>query len=72
MFSKTLHVGEAMEIGDVAVVRVDAKSGCMTKLAFFTELPLRMLAAGIVPPRYVHGITAPPPRRVLEELRSVA
>lgn len=71
MFSKTMHVGEAMEIGDVAAVRVEAKSGSMVKLAFFTDLPLRMLAHGIVPARYTHGITGVP-KRVLEDFRSVA
>jgi hypothetical protein len=45
-------------------VRVEAKFGCIVKLAFFTELPLRMLCDGIIPPRYVCG-TSPPPR-VLE------
>ena len=64
LYSKTLRVGEAIELGDVAVVRVEAKSGCMVKLAFFTELPLRMLVEGIIPPRYVFGITRP--SRILE------
>lgn len=71
MFCKTLRAGEAMEIGDVAVVRVEAKSGNMTKLSFFTELPLRLLAAGIIPPRYVYGISGTP-RRILEDVRSLA
>lgn len=62
MFSKTLHVGEAVELGDVAAVRVEAKSGCMVKLAFFTDLPLRMLADGLIPPRYTYGISGGPRR----------
>jgi len=70
MFSKTLHVGEAIEIGDVASVRVEAKSGCMVKLAFFTELPLRLLVDGLIPPRYTHGITGVP-RRVPEPQRRI-
>jgi hypothetical protein len=68
MFSKTLHVGEAIEIGDVASVRVEAKSGCMVKLAFFTDLPLRLLVDGLIPPRYTHGITGIP-RRVVDPPR---
>lgn len=67
MYSKTLRVGEAIEIGDQAVVRVEAKSGCMVKLAFFTELPLRMLVDGIIPPRYVYGVTRP--SRILETVQ---
>lgn len=65
MYSKTFRVGEAIEIGDQAVVRIEAKSGSMVKLAFFTGLPLRMLVDGIIPPRYVYGIRAPA-GRVLE------
>jgi hypothetical protein len=65
MYSTTLRVGEAVEIGEVAAVRVEAKSGCMVKLAFFTELPLRTLVDGIIPPRYVYGISGEP-RCILE------
>ena len=71
MLSKTLRAGEAVEIGDVVVVRVEHKSGAATKLSFFTELPIRSLVDGLIPPRYVLGITGPP-RRVLADLRSVA
>ena len=71
MLSKTLRAGEAVEIGDVAVVRVEAKSGSCTKLSFFTELPIRALADGLIPPRYVYGLVAPR-IRVLEDVRSVA
>jgi hypothetical protein len=65
-----MRAGEAMEIGDVAVVRVEHKSGSATKLAFFTDLPLRSLALGVIPPKYTYGLSQP--RRVLEDVRSVA
>jgi hypothetical protein len=71
MFSTTLRVGEAIEIGDQAAVRVEAKSGCMVKLAFFTSLPLRVIVDGIIPPRYTYGLEGPP-RRVLEDVRHTA
>jgi hypothetical protein len=67
MFSKTLRVGEAVEIGDVAAVRVEEKSGCRVKLSLFTDLPIRMLNEGIIPPRYTYGLVTPP-RRVLEAI----
>jgi hypothetical protein len=71
MFSKTMHVGEAIEIGDSAAVRVEHKSGSMVKLAFFTDLPLRMLVDGLIPLRYTHGITGEP-RRVAAPARTWA
>ena len=67
MFSKTLRIGEAVEIGDVAAVRVEQKSGRMVRLAIFTALPIRFLADGLIPARYTHGITGEP-RRVLEPM----
>jgi hypothetical protein len=60
MFSVTLRAGEAVEIGDQAAVRVEKKSGSMVKLAFFTDLPLKMIYSGLIPPRYTHGITGEP------------
>jgi hypothetical protein len=70
MFSKTMRPGEAVEIGDVAVVRVEYKSGSATKLSFFSQLPIRCLVDGLVPPRYVYGVVGPP-RRVLEMVQRV-
>jgi hypothetical protein len=57
VFSTTLRVGEVVEVGNVAAVRVEKKSGCMVKLAFFTELPIRMLGYGLIPPQYTTGVT---------------
>lgn len=65
MFSKTMRAGEAVEIGDAVVIRVENKSGSATKLSFFTDLPIRELAWGIIPARYAPGIAAPQ-RRILE------
>ena len=53
MYSTTLRAGEAVEIGDLVAVRVEAKSGCMVKLAFAhagrwhhpATLPLQDLAS---------------------------
>jgi len=70
MLSKTMRVGDAIEIGDVVAIRMEYKTGSCTKFSIFTELPIRDLINGIIPPRYTHGITAP--RRVLEDFRSVA
>ncbi|MRX32814.1 hypothetical protein [Aminobacter sp. MDW-2] len=69
MFSKTIRVGEAVEIGDVACIRVDEKSGRNVRLSFFTDLPIRHMADGLIPARYTHGITGEARRVPVDPVR---
>lgn len=63
MLSLTVRVGQAVQIGEVAVVKVCEKSGRCVRLAFATEVaPIRLLADGIIPPRFTTGITGQPRR----------
>lgn len=63
MFSTTVRVGQAVQIGDAAVVRVDHKSGQMVRLVIATALhPIRVIATGIIPARFTMGITGEPRR----------
>lgn len=52
-----VQVGQAVQIGDVAAVKVVAKEGSTIRLGFFTDIsPIRLLPPGIVPQRFLHGI----------------
>lgn len=58
MLTLSVKVGQAVQIGDVAVVKVGEKSGRMVKLSFFTPVsPIRLLADGLIPSRFTTGIT---------------
>lgn len=53
----TVKVGEAVQIGDVAVVKLAEKSGQRIKLVFATALPLTHIVTGIIPAAFSTGIT---------------
>jgi hypothetical protein len=58
MLSLTVRVGQAVQIGDVAVVKVEEKSGRNVRLIFATAIQgIHILADGIIPKRFTTGIT---------------
>lgn len=65
MIRKTIRTGQAVQIGEAAVVRVEHKSGRLVDLVIATALPVMLLVDGIIPARFTHGITGEP-RRILE------
>lgn len=65
----TVNVGQAVRIGDVAVIKLHAKDGARVVLAFHTrESPIRIITSGIVPEFFTTGITGE--RRRIEALRA--
>lgn len=64
MMTMSVNVGEMIQIGDNpdagAVIKVKEKSGRMVKLVLATNLPIEKLSFGLIPPRFVHGITGKP------------
>ncbi|GLQ09239.1 hypothetical protein GCM10007913_11710 [Devosia yakushimensis] len=58
LLALTVKVGQAVDIAGVAVVRVTEKNGRRVGLQFATSLsPITLIPTGIIPPRYVTGIT---------------
>ena len=50
--------GQAVQIGDVAVIKLlDKLGGGRVKVAFATELPVKLIADGIIPTRFTIGVT---------------
>lgn len=77
MLTLSVRVGQAVQVGDDpengVVVKVEEKSGRMVRLAFATAMkPIRLIATGIIPPRFTYGITGEPRRvpeaRILEPI----
>lgn len=56
----TVKVGEAVQIGDVAFVRVKEKSGQRVTLAIATELAIEHIPTGILPPIFSTGLSGTP------------
>ena len=52
-----IRIGQAVQIGDVAVVKLKDKAGARIKLAIATQLPLLLLADGLIPARFTTGIS---------------
>lgn len=66
MLSLSVRIGQAVQIGEAAVVKVEDKSGRMVRLIIATSIsPINLLADGIIPARFTTGITGDK-RRVLE------
>lgn len=79
MLSLSVKIGQAVQIGDAAVVKVDDKTGRYVRLRIATALsPIKLLADGIIPMRFTVGLagdigrttvpmgsTAQPERRAL-------
>lgn len=75
MLSLTVRIGQAVQLGDVAVVKVEDKSGRRVRLTFATTVsPISLIPDGIIPRRFAVGL-GDQPRRILEavpEQRAVA
>lgn len=64
----SVKIGQAIQIGEAAVVKVEDKSGRMVRLIVASTLaPIRLLADGLIPARFTVGVTGEP-RRVLEQV----
>lgn len=61
MMTIDVKVGHAVQVGDGpdngVVVKVKAKTGQVARLAFLTSLPIKRLGDGLVPARFIVGIT---------------
>jgi len=60
MLSLTVKIGEAIAIGNSAVIKVVDKSGQRVRLVVATRRtnPVKILNPGIIPPKFTFGITA--------------
>lgn len=57
MLSLTVKIGQAVQIGDVAVIKVEDKKGRCVRLRFATPLsPIKLLTDGIIPMRFTVGL----------------
>lgn len=66
MLSLTVRIGQAVQIGDVAVVKVEEKSGRRVRLLFAaTVSPISLIPDGLIPPRFAAGF-GEQRRRILE------
>lgn len=70
MLTLTVREGQAVQLGDVGAIRINKKYGRAVNMTFFMEnvAPIRIIADGIIPPRFTTGITGVPhriPRDVL-------
>ena len=70
----TVNTGQAVQLGDAAVIRVGEKTGNRVKLTFYTTIaPIELITTGIIPRQFTTGITGE--RRILENagpVRAVA
>lgn len=54
MLTLALRVGQAVQIGDGVVIKLEQKSGQQCRMAFATdEGPIRILEDGVIPPAFV-------------------
>lgn len=64
MLCLSINVGDAVQIGESpeagAVVKVEKKTGRKVALRIATELGVKRLSPGIIPRRFVTGITGEP------------
>lgn len=57
MLTLGLKVGQAVQMGDVACVKIVAREGSTIRLGFATDIaPIRIIPSGIIPERFIHGI----------------
>lgn len=57
MLSLSVRIGQAVQIGEEAVVRVEEKSGKMVKLVIATQhTPISILSDGLIPKRFCGGL----------------
>ncbi|CAN7305923.1 hypothetical protein LJR231_001575 [Phyllobacterium sp. LjRoot231] len=58
MLSLTVRIGQAVQLGEYAVIKVEEKSGRNVRLVFATAIQgIHLLADGIIPKRFTVGIT---------------
>lgn len=58
MLVKDVLVGQVVQLGEVAAIKLLEKAGGgRVKMAFATELPVKVIADGIIPVRFTLGVT---------------
>lgn len=61
MMTIDVKVGSSVQVGDGpengVVVKVKAKSGQVARLAFLTSLPIKRIDDGLVPARFIVGLS---------------
>lgn len=58
MLVMTVKVGEALQLGEVAVIKVLEKQGQRVKLAIASQVsPIALIPDGIIPTRFTFGVT---------------
>ncbi|QND60375.1 hypothetical protein [Mesorhizobium huakuii] len=58
MLTLTVNVGQAVQIGEHGVVKVEDKTGRRVRLVFAGDFrPITLIADGIIPARFTLGIT---------------
>lgn len=59
MLALDVKIGQAVQIGDAACIKVLGKNGQRVRLSVATAvMPIRILASGIIPQQFVAGIHA--------------
>lgn len=58
MLTLSVKFGQAVQIGEAAVVKIDDKNGRYVRLRIWTALsPIKLLADGIIPKRFTVGLS---------------
>ncbi len=71
MLTLSVKVGQAVQIGDVAVIKVLERAGRRVGLQFATSVsPITLIPSGIIPDEFAVGIA--PPRHAPRILDAVA
>lgn len=71
MLTISCRIGDVVEIGDVAAVRVEAKSGQAVRLAFAADrsVRIRLNPFGVIPKKFAVGTVDQDKRRFLDDMR---
>jgi hypothetical protein len=67
-----VKVGQAIQLGDQAVIKVAEKSGQRVRLVIATQLAIELIATGIIPSRFTTGITGERQRLPLAPMAETA
>jgi len=62
MYVTTVQIGQAVQLGDIGVVKVKERSGNSVKLGFAmpSVFPITLIPSGVIPPKFVTGVNGRP------------
>lgn len=71
MLTISCKIGDVVEIGDTAAVRVEAKSGQLVRLAFAAprSVEIKLNPFGVIPKKFVTGTINQTRQRVMNDIR---